>query len=310
MKRLTVIAGLFLVMALPFVSCSKAVTPPPTPPDEPSPPITEEVSFPDGAPPLNHKAKLNCIVKAPAISLKNMSIEIRLPEAFELVSGELSWVGDISSGDELEVISAVVKAIKIGNWAIKLRNSIDPEKQGGFSMYPDWREVIYVSIFNDSADWGEYPPWYRSHGGVIGGIYRQGDPLIITQLYMAISHPPLLNEPAELLCTAISRNDFPDFKAQVVLPEGAVLVSGNPEWQGDLKAGVPVTLWAKIIFKKTGNWQIDAGAWRWFEGEYSWNVKDSIYLTIGIKHSEFGEPPKEDMGDRPVPPTIPSVVSP
>ena len=164
MKRLIVIAGLFLVMALLFGSCAKAVIPPTTPPDEPSPPITVELSFPDGAPPLNQEAELICIVKAPAISLKNMSVEIRLPEAFELVSGNLSWVGDINLGDEVEVISAIVKAIKIGNWAIELRTSIDPEEQGSFSMYPDWRDAIYVSVLEDSAEWGIYPPWYKGGG--------------------------------------------------------------------------------------------------------------------------------------------------
>jgi hypothetical protein len=130
----------------------------------PAPPITVDLSFPDGAPRLNTEAELNCIVKAPAISLKNMSVDIRLPEAFELVGGNLSWFGDINQGAELEVVSAVVRAIKAGNWAIELRTSIDPEEQGCFSMYPDWQDAIYVSVSDDSAEWGIYPPWYEGGG--------------------------------------------------------------------------------------------------------------------------------------------------
>jgi hypothetical protein len=129
----------------------------------PAPPITVDLSFPDGAPPLNQEAELNCIVKAPAIRLTNMSVEIRLPEAFELVGGNLSWFGDIEQGAELEVVSAVVRAIKAGNWAIELRTSIDPEEQGGFSMYPDWQDAIYVSVSEDSAEWGITPPWFKDH---------------------------------------------------------------------------------------------------------------------------------------------------
>jgi hypothetical protein len=167
MKRIFIVSILICVFLIPLApGCtpgqessgtqSQASIPP-------AEPITVELSFPNGAPPLNAEAEMNCIVKAPAISLKNMSVEIRLPEAFELVGGSLSWVGDINRGDEVEVISAVVKAIKTGNWAIELRRSIDPEEQGGFSMYPDWQDAIYVSVSEDSAEWGIYPPWFKDH---------------------------------------------------------------------------------------------------------------------------------------------------
>ncbi len=129
----------------------------------PSPPITVNLSFPDGAPPLNQEAELIFIIK-PRCILKNMSIEVRLPEGFELVSGNLSWVGDISSGDDLEVIRSTVRAVETGNWTIESRWAINPEKQGGISLVPGWHPEIYVSVFEDSAEWGEYPPWYEGGG--------------------------------------------------------------------------------------------------------------------------------------------------
>jgi hypothetical protein len=299
MKRIVIVSILAGVLLIPLVpGCGLFWHESP-----PAEPITVELSFPDDAPQLNTEAELNCVIKAPAISLKNMNVEIRLPEAFELVSGDLSWVGDINQGDEVEVISAVVRAIKIGNWAIELRTSINPEKQGGFSWYPDWRDAIYVSIFEDSAEWGIYPPWYKGHGHEVK-ISMEGDPLQEIKSYISISHAPLLNETAELIYTVSSRIDFPNIEAQIILPEGAVLVDGNLEWQGDLEAGVPINILAKIAFKETGNWRIDAGVWYWIGDENSGRVMDSIYLTVGVNHSEFGEPPEEDMSARPPPPPI------
>lgn len=132
----------------------------------PAPPITVELSFPDGAPPLNQEAELIYIMEVmePGLILENMSIEIRLPEGFELVSGELAWFGDISSGDELEVIRATVRAVKTGNWTFESRCAMNPETQFGISIVPGWHPAIYVSVFEDSAEWGKYPPWYEGGG--------------------------------------------------------------------------------------------------------------------------------------------------
>lgn len=129
----------------------------------PTEPVTVEVSFPHGAPPLGQTAELICIVKARAISVRNMSLEISLPEALELAHGELSWTGNISEGDEVEVISAVVKAVKTGNWAIEVHSYFNPEEHGFYGG--DGWHTIYVSISEDSAEWGIYPPWYEGGGG-------------------------------------------------------------------------------------------------------------------------------------------------
>ena len=91
-----------------------------------------------------------------------MSVSIDLPEAFELVSGNLSWVGDIAIGNKVEVIKAVVKAVKTGNWTIEGHSYINPKEHGYFGgegHYP-----IYVSVLEDSAEWGITPPWYQKGG--------------------------------------------------------------------------------------------------------------------------------------------------
>jgi hypothetical protein len=268
---------------------------------EPAASLAVYLSFPDGAPPLNREAELVCTVDAPARSAKNLGVSVSLPEALELVSGDLSWSGDVAEGDEIEIIRAVIRSVEIGHWRIELNRYLDPEENRGFGFQnPD---PYFISIYENLAEWGTTPPWYEGHDNLVS-VYRVDDPLANILVYMSISHPPLLNEPAELLCTVSPRIDFPNFKAQLVLPEGAALVDGNLEWQGDLEAGVPVALWAKIIFRETGSWRIDVGAWRWIDGEYSWHVMDSVYLIIGVNHSKFGEPPKEDLSDLPPPPSI------
>ena len=99
MKR--ILLPVLVIGILLLTGCGQLPSEPPPEGIPPISPITMQLSFPDGAPPLNQEAELICIVK-PQCILKNMSIEIRLPEGFELVSGELSWVGDITSGDDLE----------------------------------------------------------------------------------------------------------------------------------------------------------------------------------------------------------------
>jgi len=141
-------------------------TPSPTNTGEntPAAPFTINVSFPDGAPPLNQEAKLICVVNAKAIRLKDLSVDIKLPEALELVSGELSWNGDVSEGNRIEVIEVTVKSIRTGNWTIELRGYIDPKEHGYVSIVPGWFPAIYVSVYEDSAEWDITPPWYKGNG--------------------------------------------------------------------------------------------------------------------------------------------------
>ena len=119
-------------------------------------PSSVEVSFPYGPPSLGQTASLVCRVKA-AIALHDMTLEIHLPEGLELLNGSLSWRGDIAEGDQVEVVNAVVVAVKTGRWVIDVYGRIDPDKhdgQGGEGSFP-----IYLSISEDSAEYGPRPPW-------------------------------------------------------------------------------------------------------------------------------------------------------
>jgi hypothetical protein len=159
MKRIFIVSILTCVLLIPLVpGCTSSPENGSAPPQASIPPmplISVEVSFQDDAPPLNQTAELLCTVIT-RISVKSMSINVDLPDAFELVSGELSWIGDVPADSETTVIKALVKSVQVGNWTIDTRSQMDPQENGGYrgGDYP-----IYVSVLEDSAEWGVYPPW-------------------------------------------------------------------------------------------------------------------------------------------------------
>jgi len=166
----------------------------------PMPPFTGYLSFPDGAPPLGQTAELIYVVEARAISIHNMTVQIDLPEGFELVSGDLSWVGDVPEGDEVEVIKGVVKSVKVGNWTIKISGHLDPEENAGYGGYEgDGWVPVYVAVSEDSAEWGEVPPWYEG-GGVEIPPERVGAPFSGIKVDLSIHYAPVLNEAVDLTC--------------------------------------------------------------------------------------------------------------
>ena len=195
------------------------------------------------------------------------------------------------------VINADITATGIGNGTILLGHSSTPDSQ-----ITRHTTAIYVSIFNESARWEKYQIW--SEGCGPPGVHISGDPLIHANTYMSLSRLPRSYETTELLCTIMLRQDYQDVKAEIVLPEGATLVDGNLEWQGDLKADTPIHFLVKIKFDLIGEWRIDAGLWRWFNGEYSWKVTTSKYITIGFNDSEYWFPTISPDENLPPPPPI------
>ena len=131
----------------------------PTQPNSTPPPLIKaEASFPDGAPALNQTAKLICKVKTTLYTrAQDMSINIILPDGLELVSGQLSWTGSVPEATEITVINTTVRAVQVGNWTVTVDGYIDPEKHGGFDGNGHYD--IYVSITENSAEWGFTRPW-------------------------------------------------------------------------------------------------------------------------------------------------------
>lgn len=122
----------------------------------PLPPLSVELSFPHGAPYLNQTTELRCLIEAHDIT-NDLTIIIKLPDGFELVSGDLSWTGDLPRDGKKE-IKANIKAKQRGNWTITAVITISPDNswyiEEGGGIYS-----IYVAVSENHSEWGAYPPW-------------------------------------------------------------------------------------------------------------------------------------------------------
>ena len=124
----------------------------------PATPIEITIEFPNGAPALNQVAELTCIIVNHEVLMKEMSLEIVLPDGLLLVSGQLSWVGRLPEGYFVQAINAKIKAIQVGNWTATVKRHINVIAPGGFNG--DGIGLIYVLVSDNSAKWSTTrPPW-------------------------------------------------------------------------------------------------------------------------------------------------------
>lgn len=118
-------------------------------------------SFPDGAPPLNKEAELLCTVDTDfetEIKDLNLRVSVDLPEGLQLVSGNLSWEGQvIAQPDEsVPTVRALVRSVKKGKWQIRVYGYLQKEYPG-FTFLPGGFPV-YLDISDDMAEWSLDPP--------------------------------------------------------------------------------------------------------------------------------------------------------
>jgi hypothetical protein len=153
MPRVTqiIILLILLASALGLSSCTT---------ESPAPPVNLELSFPHGAPHLNKTAELLCLVRTPALSADNVTVKINLPDGLQLVSGNLSaQFGTMSKGDVRE-LKAIIKPIKVGNYAIEAKLTLVPPQMSTFHLGPGLY-TVYLSVAENWAQWGKYPPGYH-----------------------------------------------------------------------------------------------------------------------------------------------------
>lgn len=106
------------------------------------------------------------------------------------------------------------------------------------------------------------------------------------EVRLVLSEVPKLNESVDVTMMIFSKVDSPGTIASINLPDSAELLDGNPAWQGDLQAKVPVFLGARLRFIKEGDWVIDGTAQRCFgEGE-DWGDTARVSLHVGSEHSD------------------------
>ena len=169
MNRKTLVSKTFIIVLVMIMLCAVTITcskldkdePTKTMITEPQGPVVMDCSFPGGAPPLNQTAELVYAINIFSHDIKNMSFTINLPDAFQLINGDLTWAGDLKEGD-IKEISVFIKAVQAGNHEIKVITHIDREANGGYGGTGNYS--TYVTVAKDSAEWGTCPPWGQKGG--------------------------------------------------------------------------------------------------------------------------------------------------
>ena len=115
---------------------------------------------------------------------------------------------------------------------------------------------------------------------------------------LSISEPPPVNTPAVLTCTFSSSKPWGDTVANTAWIEmynntKYEIVEGSMNWDGKLKANVPVTFNVTIIFKDTGNIEFAAFVKELGRKNYSYMqiYVGETYGQIGFKEYKIGRNP-------------------
>ena len=279
------IAAVLLSGCVEEISNNVTVTPSPTPtskgtPSTQSVPSTGmEVNLSiSNAPALNETAELTCTITSISDAY-NTTAQIELPAGLVLVSGNLSWTGDIIVPEEEKrkhprpslgspawekyeypkgkaEFSVLVKSAEVGNWTIAATAGYNVFTQEGiqYGRLGD-SDYIYVAVREDTAWISEtlfategpaparqlnvtpsLPPVEPPTENIITPepVKPPSIPSTGMEVNLSISNAPALNEIAELTCSITSVPDAYNTTAQIELPAGLILVSGNLSWTGDI----------------------------------------------------------------------------
>jgi hypothetical protein len=262
-------------------------------------PILIVLSFPDGAPSLNQTAELSCVIKSPGMDSINTKIDLNvvLPDAFQLISGDLSWHGIVLGKSEIEVINVKIKSIKTGNFTI---NVLDHVVDNGSGFGGDGTNTLYVAVSNTSAKWDTIPPWaatttFPTENGTTTTIpttsiaHKSMSPVNIS---LDISDLPQLGIPFNLIYTVSSQDDNSDINVEIKIPEGAMVVNGNLTWKGKLSGIKQSSSTIQLKFMKTGKYTIEATASEQIDKGNTWGDSASLFVQIGTEISTFGWKPQ------------------
>lgn len=244
--------------------------------ESPPSPLIQVELFMSEAPPLNTPINLTCtltlISRYPGV--ENTTAQIILPDGVTLVSGNLTWEGDLKSGESLS-FSPTIIFNEVGHYTIEAVTRHQIDNQHGWGDM----DTLYLDIGVEQSQFG-WPPEPVKVTVAESSSFPKVD--------LSISHPPTMNEPALVTCVLTSEIEMPNITAKILLSLGAELVSGNLEWRGDLKADVPVSFSAQIIFIQTGYNYIGWHVWQ-AGNEISWANPRNIELRIGEESSSFLE---------------------
>jgi hypothetical protein len=129
-----------------------------------------------------------------------------------------------------------------------------------------------------------------STGGLVPVKSAPSDSSTPITVSLSLSKAPRLNEQAELTFVINANADAPATTAEIILPEGTTLISGDLEWSGALPAHGSHTMTAVIMFVTEGNKTIDGKALYPLEGGDVWGDAAHLYLHTTAESGQVGFP--------------------
>ncbi|MBS3101942.1 hypothetical protein J4458_00665 [Candidatus Woesearchaeota archaeon] len=240
---------------------------------EQSPPITADLSM-SGVPSLGQVVELTFSSKFD-FNAKNVTMNIFLPEGFVLVNGNLTFNGEVSAGEKVQ-IKSLVKATETGMGVIQAKVINYYPLGGDFTN----RDSLYINVSENSGEVRQLPFDYPDPT-------KRKERIFDYDIKLELTETPYLNNPVNLRVTVTPTSDSPDFVIGMLLPEGIVLPGGKvlPEGivdevdlikkiEGPVAKGEKVQFDTTIKVVKEGYWEIKVGV-----GKQSYEQANYLYIN-------------------------------
>jgi hypothetical protein len=215
------------------------------------------------------------------------------------------WRNDLP--DKLPPIISKEQAMAIGGGTKARLFYIDPDSSVSLVEPTPTNPCWAVYIYNETSTYNSDVIIVDAvTGEILGhGVLEESPPFppipsLPIGVDLSISNAPALNETAEITCTITSVFDAPNTSAQIILPDGFELVSGELSWQGDIAPNGQESFKFTIKSVKTGNWTIKAKAGYLF-GEDGWYGNlDYLYISVSEETALVSKTPflSGDTGER------------
>jgi len=211
---------------------------------------------------------------------EDASIEIEIPDTFELLDGELTWQGDITRGSTA-TIQVHLKAIKIGEYTV-CASVVDPSLEC-YSSPNDLVEEknLYLGIFEDRGLISDKPLFERSDNPIGFGIAVQPlsfDIKSLLKLETILSEPSTPDQPIEVTCIVTALADITKLEnISIKWDEGLEFLDGTPSWQGPLAQDQQVEISATLQPAGPGCWKLYTEVEGGFNLSYGENESSSFY---------------------------------
>jgi hypothetical protein len=130
-----------------------------------------------------------------------------------------------------------------------------------------------------------------------------GAPSTPVHVQLFMSQPPAVGEQAEIVMEVRTVEDAPEVTAEIELPPGVEVVSGETSWTGSLRAGEAIEFSAAIVFTEPGEYGISAVALAPINPDMIYGDNAAVFLTVGEDGSSFGlesgSDPQLDVSENP-----------